>query len=507
MPQDPSRPSGEEVQVPAPGQPHDPIDESISDDLLQRDDEPAREESAPAGDTPPDETYADDAPPEDPQPAANGEAHVTIDLHPDAENEQPARSRQAVIARYGLLGNLGRFRHNLDALPRPDDPLVVRTERGVEIAHVVACVGDRDEYGWVSSARLDEFINASGSEYPFRRDGKVMRRANAQDLIDHRHLEGSAKEEALFCRKEIKALNLDMKLISVEHLLGGERIIFNFAAETRIDFRELVRRLAKEYRTRIEMRQVGARDEAKLLADYERCGMRCCCKQFMKDLKPVSMRMAKVQKATLDPSKISGRCGRLMCCLRFEDSTYEQLRAALPRKNTWARTERVVGRVVDTQILTQLVTLEQADQTRAVVANEDIIERGMSQPTEEDVKRFAEEAARAAAAEAQARHVASEAPRESSPAPTEGAPTADKQADEESKTANRRRRRPRGRKRRSDRPVQEASAAGAATAGAPSATASPRRQGQDQGKGQAAPDGGKSSRRRRRRRRPKKADG
>jgi len=108
-----------------------------------------------------------------------------------------------------------------------------------------------------------------------------------------------------------------MKIVAAEHLLGGERIIFYFTSETRVDFRELVRALAQEYHTRIEMRQVGARDEAKLIADYERCGRLCCCAAYMKDLKPVSMRMAKQQKATLDPTKISGRCGRLMGCRRY----------------------------------------------------------------------------------------------------------------------------------------------------------------------------------------------
>ena len=101
---------------------------------------------------------------------------------------------------------------------------------------------------------------------------RLLRLANAQDLIDQRHLASSAHEEAQYCRKQIRELKLDMKLVTVEHLLGGERIIFYFTSENRVDFRELVRRLAGQYRTRIEMRQVGARDEARLVADYERCG-------------------------------------------------------------------------------------------------------------------------------------------------------------------------------------------------------------------------------------------
>ena len=114
-------------------------------------------------------------------------------------------------------------------------------------------------------------------------------------------------------------------------MFGGERILFYFTAEERIDFRSMVRDLTTEYRTRIEMRQVGARDEARLLADYETCGREVCCKVFLKTLRPITMRMAKLQKATLDPTQVSGRCGRLKCCLRYEHVGYEELDKKLPR--------------------------------------------------------------------------------------------------------------------------------------------------------------------------------
>ena len=123
-----------------------------------------------------------------------------------------------------------------------------------------------------------------------------------------------------------------MKIVDAEHIFGGERIVFYFMAEGRVDFRELVRRLAQEYQTRIEMRQIGSRDEAKLLGDVESCGQECCCLQFLQLLKPVNMRMAKMQKATLDPSKISGYCGRLKCCLRYEDETYTRPEAVPAEK-------------------------------------------------------------------------------------------------------------------------------------------------------------------------------
>jgi cell fate regulator YaaT (PSP1 superfamily) len=115
------------------------------------------------------------------------------------------------------------------------------------------------------------------------------------------------------------------------------------------------------------MRQIGSRDEAKLLGDVESCGQECCCKRFLQILKPVNMRMAKMQKATLDPSKISGYCGRLKCCLRYEDQTYTELKKQLPRKNTRVKTKHGEGKIVDTQILTQLVVVEYDDGEKIAV--------------------------------------------------------------------------------------------------------------------------------------------
>jgi len=125
-----------------------------------------------------------------------------------------------------------------------------------------------------------------------------------------------------------------MTLVDVEHILGGEKIVFYFMAEHRVDFRDLVKDLAREFHTRIELRQVGVRDKAKLLSDYEHCGRPLCCRSFLRELAPVSMRMAKTQHTTLDPGKISGCCGRLMCCLRFEEKTYKWLLSRMPRRNS-----------------------------------------------------------------------------------------------------------------------------------------------------------------------------
>ncbi|OPX24099.1 MAG: hypothetical protein B1H04_02800 [Planctomycetales bacterium 4484_123] len=309
-----------------------------------------------------------------------GEQTKTTDAPPTpGQDSQP--EEKLVVVRYGRMGHIAVLPHHLDPPPASGTALVVRTQRGTELARVLINVGTGPAREFIPRAALENYIQANGAEYPVNRTGKVLRQANPQDLNDQHHLDRATADKSAFCREQIRQLNLEMRLVAVEHLLGGERIVFYFTAERRVDFRELVRRLAGRYHTRIEMRQVGARDEARLVADYERCGMRCCCQSFLKFLQPISMRMAKTQKATLDPTKISGRCGRLMCCLRYEDATYEELLSRLPKKNTWVRTaEGVVGRVIDSQILAQLVRLVLPDNSHLVVANEDIVERGLPAP-------------------------------------------------------------------------------------------------------------------------------
>ncbi len=166
-----------------------------------------------------------------------------------------------------------------------------------------------------------------------------------------------------------------MELVDVEHLFGGERIVFYFLAEKRVDFRELVKDLAREYQTRIEMRQIGVRDEAKLLADYGDCGKPVCCNTHMVTMPPVSMRMAKLQKSTLDPSKISGRCGRLKCCLRFEQDVYEEFQEALPPVGSRILTQKGQGRVLAQEVLARRLLVEFEDGRRLPVAAGEVLTR------------------------------------------------------------------------------------------------------------------------------------
>jgi len=173
--------------------------------------------------------------------------------------------------------------------------------------------------------------------------------------------------------KCITELELPMKLVDVERIFGGERIVFYFIAENRIDFRVLVKKLADEFKTRVEMRQIGVRDEAKLLADYGDCGKPICCNTHLTKMPPVSMRMAKLQKATLDPSKISGRCGRLKCCLRYEFDTYEELQREMPPVGSRVVTADGAATVMGQEILAQQLLIQTEDNRRILIATSSVL--------------------------------------------------------------------------------------------------------------------------------------
>jgi cell fate regulator YaaT (PSP1 superfamily) len=161
-------------------------------------------------------------------------------------------------------------------------------------------------------------------------EGHLLREMTAEDRRELARIQGQTRRELELCQQYVDKLALAMQLVDIEHIFGGERVVIYYLAESRVDFRELVRLLAGEFQTRVEMRQIGVRDEAKLLADYGDCGIPVCCNTHLVVMPPVSMKMAKLQKATLDPTKISGRCGRLKCCLRYEYETYEQAQRESP---------------------------------------------------------------------------------------------------------------------------------------------------------------------------------
>ena len=285
---------------------------------------------------------------------------VMLEEQADQRQVQSSESPKSIVCRYGYMKMVAELPYSDNVKPGCGSKLTIRTQRGIELAEMLTTTCGNAGCGKsVSRKEMLQYIEVSGGkDYPFTNQGRVLRIATPEDLGEQAKLDARKPEMIRFTKRLILEINLPMKLVDIELLLGGERIIFHYTAEQWVDFRDLVKRLAAEYQTRIEMHQVNARDEARIVADYEKCGQYCCCKQFLKVLKPVSMRSAKVQKATLDPAKISGRCGRLMCCLRYEDETYETLRKKLPHKKTRVITEdNESGTVVNTQVLTQLVLI------------------------------------------------------------------------------------------------------------------------------------------------------
>ena len=248
-----------------------------------------------------------------------------------------------VSARYGAMHFISNFVSSTDEL-HLHDKVILRSDRGTEVGEIISA---------------PEYIMRGTDTSHF---GELARKMTKKDEEAFRHIEDTLIPlEVKFCEQLIRNTRIPMKLATVEHLFGGEKIIFYFLADGRVDFRQLVKDLAGEYHTRIEMRQIGVRDEARLLAEYEHCGRPLCCKAFIRDLQPVTMRMAKSQKTTLDPAKISGRCGRLMCCLRFEDETYGALKSNLPNKGDLVVIKQGTGRVIGQDVLAQLVLVEMPD--------------------------------------------------------------------------------------------------------------------------------------------------
>ncbi|MDI6906982.1 MAG: stage 0 sporulation family protein [Thermoanaerobacterales bacterium] len=236
---------------------------------------------------------------------------------------------------------------------KPGDGVIVETVRGMEYGEVVQG----------SKPRTD------GGDQPLK---PVVRKADAEDR--QRLEELSRKEEKAFkiCQEKIVAHGLPMKLIGVDYTFDGNKIVFYFSAEGRIDFRELVRDLASVFRTRIELRQIGVRDEAKMMGGLGCCGRELCCATWLREFTPVSIRMAKDQNLSLNPTKISGICGRLMCCLKYENEVYEDAREECPEAGARVKTPEGEGRVTGVNIFKHTVSVElkQSKQVREFPAAE-----------------------------------------------------------------------------------------------------------------------------------------
>ena len=222
--------------------------------------------------------------------------------------------------------------------PVPGNYVIVETARGMEYGLVITGVRE------VS----DDMITP-----PLK---PILRIANERDAIHAVENERFEKEAYQICQRKIEEHKLDMKLVGVEQTFDNAKLLFYFTANGRVDFRSLVKDLASVFRTRIELRQIGVRDEAKMLGGLGPCGRPICCGSFLGDFQPVSIKMAKEQNLSLNPTKISGVCGRLMCCLKFEEDHYEQTRRNMPKIGKDVETPDGYGMVIDINVLKETVT-------------------------------------------------------------------------------------------------------------------------------------------------------
>lgn len=216
---------------------------------------------------------------------------------------------------------------------KPGDGVIVETARGME-------------YGTVTMGITE--IKEEDVTKPLK---KIIRIADEGDIKKHEENEQKKEKAMSICQEKIKKHELEMKLIDVEYTFDNNKVIFYFTADGRVDFRELVKDLASVFKMRIELRQVGVRDEAKMLGGVGSCGKGLCCATWLADFEPVSIKMAKTQNLSLNPTKISGVCGRLMCCLKYENDVYLELRKGMPDVNDRIETADGIGKVIETDIL------------------------------------------------------------------------------------------------------------------------------------------------------------
>src|SRR5690625_116578 len=247
-----------------------------------------------------------------------------------------------------------------DKNPKLDDYVSVGTVRGVEFWKVV-----------ITNKRVDE----EDVVLPLK---QVIRIASEEDKRTVLENETYAKKAFTTCEEKIRQHQLDMNLVNVEYTFDGNKIIFYFTADGRVDFRNLVKDLAAMFKTRIELRQIGVRDEAKILGGIGPCGRMLCCSTFLGDFEPVSIKMAKDQNLSLNPTKISGLCGRLMCCLKYENDQYENAKKELPDLGQKMETPYGKGHVVGLNILEKVIQIEITEKDRVIEYTVDeLIEEGI----------------------------------------------------------------------------------------------------------------------------------
>ena len=247
--------------------------------------------------------------------------------------------KNIVGVRFRRLGKIFFFNPQYIMLKK-DDMVIVDTDEGEEIGKVAS-----------PSRAIDE-------EKVQKELKRVIRIANERDLKRYQECQRNEKEAFIYCNKKIKEYGLKMNLTDVEFKFNNSKVLFYFTADGRVDFRELVKDLAAMYRTRIELRQIGVRDEIKRLGGNGVCGRQLCCCSFLSDFEAVSIKMAKDQNLSLNPSKISGNCGRLMCCLKYEDEVYQEKMERLPHIGAIVKTPDGVGEVESVETLAERIKVK-----------------------------------------------------------------------------------------------------------------------------------------------------
>ncbi len=275
---------------------------------------------------------------------------------------QPRNSKTPAFGKNHRLLNvvhvqfqINHLKHDADARELQlhiGDQVIVSTERGPVIAEICGHVQRR--------------IVEKG-ELP-----RVLRKANSNDIDQARRNDEIETQAYRFAIERIRARKLKMKLIRTQCMQDGSKLVFFFSADGRIDFRDLVKDLAHRFRTRIEMHQIGVRDGTRMLGGIGPCGRELCCSTFLENFEPISIRMAKDQGLTLNPRKISGMCGRLMCCLVYEQKLYRRMRTRLPRSGSKVQTENGKGTIHSVDVINQSVTVSFPDDQRQVLAIDEI---------------------------------------------------------------------------------------------------------------------------------------
>lgn len=237
---------------------------------------------------------------------------------------------------------------------KPGDSVIVETDQGLGFGVVVIPPAEFDE------TRLKRPLK------------KIFRLANAKDFQQKEENLKLEKRAYQYCLNCIKKLNLSMNLFSVGAPFDNSKLTFFFTSEGRVDFRQLVKQLVKEFGIRVEMRQVGIRNQAKMCGGMGRCGRELCCSSFIERFEPVSIRMAKEQSLSLNPTKISGQCGRLMCCLTYENETYQSLKKGFPRLGKFVQTEKGEGKVIRHNVICNRVVMRTSDGLEVEVQKNEI---------------------------------------------------------------------------------------------------------------------------------------